>query len=179
MLFLLRPCHAGMVLIGFLCGLTQCPIFWSDGSFVLDSGSGIASAGGEFTLGFWETIRTVGLWGVTWIKLGQVLMVGSIVVLSDLFLVLQTAQRAELWEVVFAIQAGSPVHAGVDHLNVVRHVGRICDEVDPVKPFLLMDDGDLLALIFEMVLKRGGDTTRVTEVRGHATEDMAVRSFQG
>ena len=32
------------------------------------------------------------------------------------------------------------MHVGVDNLNVVRHVGRLWEEVDPVKPLILMDD---------------------------------------
>ena len=36
------------------------------------------------------------------------------------------------------------MHVGVDNHNVVLQVGRICDDVDPIKPSVLMDDGDLL-----------------------------------
>ena len=61
---------------------------------------------------------------------------------------------------------------GVENLNVFRHVGRICDKVNPFKTFILMDDGGFLALIYELVRKRGKGTTRVTEVKGHATEGM-------
>ena len=144
------------------------------GGCVLDSISGI---GREFTLGFWVMVGTVGF-GVTWIKLGLVLMVGvRIVVLPALFLVrFKLFKWLSYGEVDLAIQARSAVHVGVDNFNVFRHFGRICDEVDPVKLFLiLMDDGDLLALKSEMVQKRGNDTTRVAEVKGHATEAM-VRS---
>ena len=38
---------------------------------------------------------------------------------------LQTAQRAELWEVIAALQASRPIHLGVDNVNVVGHVARI------------------------------------------------------
>ena len=34
-------------------------------------------------------------------------------------------QRAELWEVIAALQASRPIHLGVDNDNVVGHVGRI------------------------------------------------------
>ena len=71
---------------------------------------------------------------------------------------LQTVQRADLWEDIIAFQAGTAVHVGVDNLNVVLHVGRKCDEVDLVKPCVLMNDGDSLAFIFEMVRKRGKNT---------------------
>ena len=40
---------------------------------------------------------------------------------------LQSAQRAELWGVILALQASCGVHLGVDNLNVVRHVGRLLD----------------------------------------------------
>ena len=85
---------------------------------------------------------------------------------------LHTVHRAELWEVVLDIQAGRSVHVGVDNLNVVRRFGRICDEVDPTKLSILMEEGELLALISEMVQKRDKDMSRVTKVKGHATEDM-------
>ena len=42
---------------------------------------------------------------------------------------------------------------------MVRHVGGICDDVDHFKPFILMDDGDLLAIISEMIEKRGFDNS--------------------
>ena len=34
---------------------------------------------------------------------------------------LQTVQRAELWEVILALQSDKAVHVGVDNLGVVRH----------------------------------------------------------
>ena len=43
-----------------------------------------------------------------------------------------------------------------------------CDGVDPVKPFILMGNGDLIALFSEMVRKRSEGTTRVTKVKGLA-----------
>ena len=41
---------------------------------------------------------------------------------------LQTVQRAELWGIILALQASDSVHLGVDHLGVVRHLGRMLDE---------------------------------------------------
>ena len=38
-------------------------------------------------------------------------------------------QRADLWGLVLALQDMEVVHVGVDNLNVVRHVGRICDDI--------------------------------------------------
>ena len=64
---------------------------------------------------------------------------------------LQTVQRAQLWEVILALQASEAVHFGVDNLNVVRHVGRLLDGVLPSRHLELEDDGDLLGLVQKMI----------------------------
>ena len=87
---------------------------------------------------------------------------------------LQSVQRAELWGVILALQASRGVHLGVDHLNVVRHVGRLLDGNVGAQPFQVVPDGDLLCLIHHMLLLRGPDTVKVTKVKGHASEDMVV-----
>ena len=61
--------------------------------------------------------------------------------------------------VIFALQALDAVHAGVDNLNAVGHVGRTAVDVEPVRPFELMNDGDLLALVGRLVARKGnGDS---------------------
>ena len=62
----------------------------------------------------------------------------------------------------------------VDLLSVVRHVGRLLDGHHGSVPFELVKDGDLLLLIERMLHLRGLDTVRVTEVEGHAGEDMVL-----
>ena len=52
-------------------------------------------------------------------------------------------QRAEIWGVLAALQGCTPMHVGVDNLNVVRHVSRIIDGLCTSKPFSLVNDGDL------------------------------------
>ena len=68
---------------------------------------------------------------------------------------LQTVQRAELWEVILALQSDEAVHVGVDNLGVVRHVGRLLDGLPASVPFELVTDGDLLVLIRRMIDLRG------------------------
>ena len=68
---------------------------------------------------------------------------------------LQTVQRAELWGVILALQAGDGIHLGVDNFGVVRHVGRILDGRPPSRPFELLPDGDLLFLFERMLSIRG------------------------
>ena len=85
---------------------------------------------------------------------------------------LQTVQRAELWGVVLALQAGDGIHLGVDNLGVVRHVGRILDGRPPSRPFELLPDGDLLFLIDRMLRIRGLGSVRISKVKGHADEAM-------
>ena len=85
--------------------------------------------------------------------------------------VLQTVQRAEYWGAIVALQACWPCHLGIDNLNVVRSIGRLLDADCLAKPFPLVKDGDLIALVQVMIRTRGRDTVRVTKVKGHAKED--------
>ena len=87
---------------------------------------------------------------------------------------MQTVQRAELWGVVLALQASCGVHLGVDNLNVVRHVGLMLDGNLGTLPFQVLPNGDLLFLVHHMLLLRGLDMVKVTNVKGHASENMVV-----
>ena len=87
---------------------------------------------------------------------------------------LQSVQRAEMWGVILALQSSGAVHLGVDHLNVVRHVGRLLDGHHGSVPFDLVEDGDLLLLIDRMLHVRGLDTVRATKVKEHADETMVL-----
>ena len=84
---------------------------------------------------------------------------------------LQSVQLAELWGAILALQAFWPCHLGIDNLNVVRSVGRLLDHGSFSSPLLLVKDGDLIAVVQHMILARGAETVKVTEVKGHATED--------
>ena len=70
----------------------------------------------------------------------------------------------------YSIHATEAVHVEVDTLNVVRHVGCICDDVEAAWALELMNDGGLLTLVHEMVLRRGEGTTHATKVKGHADD---------
>ena len=83
---------------------------------------------------------------------------------------LQSVQRAEMWDVILALQSSTAVHLGVGNLNVVRHVGRLLDVFCGSSPFELVNDGDFLLLIDRMLHRRGLDTVRITKVKGHADE---------
>ena len=87
---------------------------------------------------------------------------------------LQSVQRADMWGVILALQTSGAVHLGVDNLGVVRHVGRLLDGSRGLKPFELVNDGDLLLLIDRMLHRRGLDTVRISKVKGHADEDMVL-----
>ena len=60
---------------------------------------------------------------------------------------LLSVQRAEMWGVTLASQSSSAVHLGVDHLGVVRHVGRLLDGRHGSIPLEIVKDGDLLLLV--------------------------------
>ena len=87
--------------------------------------------------------------------------------------VLQSVQRAEFWGAIVALQAYWPCHLGIDNLNVVRSIGSLLDADCLAKPFALVKDGDLIALVRYMIRTRGRDTVKVTKVKGHA-EDIDV-----
>ena len=148
------------------------PDVWTDGSLVDDKDSGVSSAGaGCFTF------RVRRLWACwNWGHWDDDVGDGSVVSACRGFLSvpgpLQTVQRAELWGVILALQAGDGIHLGVDNLGVVRHVGRILDGKLPSRPFELLPDGDLLFLIDRMLRIRGLGSVRISKVKGHAVEAM-------
>ena len=75
--------------------------------------------------------------------------------------------------VILALQSSGAVHAGVDNLGVVRHVGHLLlGDCSFAAPLELVVDGDLLILIRRMLDLRGRDTVRLTKVKGHADEGM-------
>ena len=86
-------------------------------------------------------------------------------------------RETKIWEVILAMQALDAVHLGMDSLNIVRHVGRLLDGVERSRPDELENDGDLIALLREMIDRRGQGTVRITKVKGHAREDL-VRGEQ-
>ena len=80
-------------------------------------------------------------------------------------------QRAEYSGAIVALQAYWPCHLGIDNLNVVRSIGRLLDADCLAKPFPLIKDGDLVALVHYMIRTRGRDTVRVTKVMGYAKDN--------
>ena len=73
---------------------------------------------------------------------------------------------------IAALQASRLVHLGVDNANVVGHVGRILAGNKPSRPFELLVDGDLLAIVQKLVDLRGPETTAISKVKGHAGEGL-------
>ena len=64
---------------------------------------------------------------------------------------------------------------GVDNANVVGHVGNIIAQKDPVRPFELQVDGDMLSLVRMLVLAWGAGSTAISKVKGHADEGLVRR----
>ena len=87
---------------------------------------------------------------------------------------LQTVQRAEIWGVLVALQGCIRMHVGVDNLNVVRHVSRIIGGRCTGMPFSLVNDGDLLLQIQQLVFWRGVANAAVSKVKGHADESLVA-----
>ena len=78
--------------------------------------------------------------------------------------------RAEFWGEILASQAFWPGHLGIDNLGVVGSIGRLLDCGSLSEPFSLVEDGDLVAIIWHLILARGPDTVNFTKVKGHTAE---------
>ena len=157
---------AGFDVEGAARRVTDEPDVWTDGSFVDDKVSGVSSAGACCF-----TFRVRRLWACwNWVHWDDDVGDGSVVFACRGFLSapgpLQTVQRAELWGVILALQAGDGIHLGVDNLGVVRHVGRILDGKLPSRPFELLPDGNLLFLIERMLRIRGLGSVPISKVKG-------------
>ena len=97
---------------------------WTDGSLVLDKVAGISSSGAglfaDHAASFWD-VRS---WG----QVDPFNPVDNFQSCRGFCSVpgpFQSVQRAETWGVILALQSSGAVHLGVDHLGVVRHVGRL------------------------------------------------------
>ena len=153
------------------------PDVWTDGSLVEDKVSGASSDGaGCFTYrcNLWANWR----WWNLDEDVGEDAVVSACRVFCSVSGPLQSVQRSEFWGVILALQANDDVHLGVDNLGVVRHVGRLLDGKTASRPAELVDDGDLILLIERMLCLRELDTVRISEVRGHADENL-VRAGGG
>ena len=60
--------------------------------------------------------------------------------------------------VVLALRALDAVHVGVENLSVVGHVGLLPDGLEVLRLVELENDGDLLALVREMIQHRCAGT---------------------
>ena len=67
------------------------------------------------------------------------------------------------------------MHVGVDNLNVFNHVAGIVSGTRTGKPLSLVNDGDLLRKVQQMVRWRGSGSTAVSKVKGHADEGLVAR----
>ena len=102
------------------------PNVWSDGSLVLDQVTGLSSSGAGFfahqSVNLWDDRRRGHVDGVR--AVGEVPSCRGFCSVPG---PLQSVQRAEMWDVVLALQSSGAAHLGVDNVGVVRHVGRLLD----------------------------------------------------
>ena len=155
--------------------LADAPDVWSDGSLVLDSFSGLGSAG----CGVYARCSGAAWFHRWWghLDLLPPLPDGSgeaCRLYCSVLGPLQTVQRAEIWGVLVALQGFTRMHVGVDNLNVVRHVSRIINGESAGRPFPLVNDGDLLQRVCQLVRWRGPGNTAVSKVKGHADEGLVA-----
>ena len=124
------------------------PNVWTDGSLVRDQVIGVSSSGAGFF-----AHQSEDCWGgLRWGHVDRVRPEGEFQSCGGFCSVpglLQSVQRAEMWEVILALQSADAVHLGVNNLGVVRfrHVGRLLDGRSSSTLLELVTDGDLLLLI--------------------------------
>ena len=87
---------------------------------------------------------------------------------------LQTVQRAGIWGVLVALQGCVRMHVGVDNVNVVNHVSCIIAGRCAGRPFSLVNDGDLLLKVQQLVRWRVTGNAAVSKVKGHADESLVA-----
>ena len=74
-----------------------------------------------------------------------------------------------------ALQGCLRLHVGVDNPSVVNHLAGLISGMRAVRPFPLVNDGDLLLLAQQMVCWRGSRSVAVTKVKGHADEGLVAQ----
>ena len=154
------------------------PFVWSDGSLVVDKVSGVGVAGA----GVYAHISGASWFNRRWAHLDLLppLLDGGDERCRMYCSVpgpLQSVQRAEIWEVLIALQGQTALHVGVDNLNVVSHLSSLIASRWSGRPFPLVNDGDLLGLAQEIVHSRGRGTTLVSKVEGHADEGLVAMGW--
>ena len=114
---------------------------WTDGSLHLDQVTGVSSSGAGFF-----AHQSDSCWrGRRWGHVDGIRADHDASFCRGFFSIpgpLQSVQRAEMWEVILALQSSSATHLGVDNLG------------GPT-PFKLVNDGDLLLMIERMLHLRG------------------------
>ena len=156
--------------------LAAAPDVWSDGSLVVHEVSGIGVAG----CGVYAHASGAAWFGRMWghLDLLPPLPDGAGEACRLYFSVpgpLQTVQRAEIWGFLVALQGRLRLHVGVDNLNVVNHLAGIIAGRRVGRPFSLVNDGDLLLLVQQLVRWRGSGSSAVTKVKGHADEGLVAQ----
>ena len=137
--------------------LAHHPDVWTDGGLVRDEVSDVCCSGSGFLQLLLGLVGFIAL-GDTWISCRLVLILG----MSNVDFTFRFPSRCRPFKesnfggLIVALQAARPIHLGVDNANVVGHVGRIIANKDPMRPFELLTDGDLLCLVKMLVLARGG-----------------------
>ena len=56
---------------------------------------------------------------------------------------------------ILVLQAAAAVHVGVDNFDVVSHVARLVEGMAPCKPFALLNYGEWLLLVKELLDEKG------------------------
>ena len=90
-----------------------------------------------------------------------------------------SSTRVEGWAIIGAHLLPKPIHLGVDNSAALRHLNDILQGTTGTsrRPWGMQPDGDMRAILDEIVNARGKHATKGTKVKGHATdEDVRKRA---
>ena len=84
-----------------------------------------------------------------------------------------SSTRVEGWAIIGAHLLPKPIHLGVDNSAALRHLNDILQGTTGTsrRPWGMQPDGDMWAILDEIVNVRGKHATKGTKVKGHATDE--------
>ena len=84
-----------------------------------------------------------------------------------------SSTRVEGWAIIGAHLIPKPIHLGIDNAAALRHLNDILQGTTGTwrRPWGMQPDGDMWAILDDIVSARGKHATRGTKVKGHATDE--------
>ena len=90
-----------------------------------------------------------------------------------------SSTRVEGWAIIGAHLIPKPMHLGIDNAAALRHLNDILQGTTGTwrRPWGMQHDGDMWAILENIVTARGKHATKGTKVKGHATDEEVRRGL--